>query len=71
MITENVALCRILVRKFGGNEVVCEKILNDFTEHKKFNRTVDELAAELKRPKEEIIATISDSCIPCEQESTS
>ena len=67
MLTENQALCKILTKKLGGDDKLCFKIVEDFLNHKDFEKAISELSELLKKPKEEIMDVISTSCIPCEQ----
>lgn len=69
-LTEDDALCRILIRTFKkeGKEGTCLTLVRDFLNHKNFDKTVEELAKILETDKEKIMETISSSCIPCETE---
>jgi heterodisulfide reductase subunit B len=67
-IDEDTALCKIIAKKLGAPEKEndCLPIIKAFLDHKDYNRTMEELARLLGKPKEEVIDTIANSCIPCE-----
>ena len=71
MITEDQALCKIIIRELKvdkSKEGDCLKLLQSFLEHKDFEKTVDELATLTGSNKDKIMEVISTSCIPCVQE---